>query len=150
MEDKYLLISTLLWFVLPLAALIVSRSPLYDNFRQVIFILPPVFFVCGLGLDWLFQRIRAPVVCGVIVAALALPGILAGIQLHPYEYIYYNSFIGGERGAQDASSWTIGPPPIAPPCSMSIVLRPPTEKSLPPALLHCRDLCPPRSKSLYG
>jgi len=99
-KNKYLLISTLLWFVLPLAALIASRSPLYDNFRQVIFILPPVFFVCGLGLDWLFQRLRAPVVRGVIVAALALPGILAGIQLHPYEYIYYNSFIGGERGAQ--------------------------------------------------
>jgi len=34
------------------------------------------------------------------VAALVLPGIIAGIQLHPYEYIYYNSFIGGERGAQ--------------------------------------------------
>ena len=99
-KNKYLLIATLLWFVLPLAALIVSRSPLYDNFRQVIFILPPVFFVCGLGLDWLFQRLRQPVVRGVIVAALALPGILAGIQLHPYEYIYYNSFIGGERGAQ--------------------------------------------------
>jgi 4-amino-4-deoxy-L-arabinose transferase-like glycosyltransferase len=99
-KNKYLLISTLLWFVLPLAALVASRSPLYDNFRQVIFILPPVFFVCGLGLDWLFQRLRAPVVRGVIVAALALPGILAGIQLHPYEYIYYNSFIGGERGAQ--------------------------------------------------
>ncbi len=34
------------------------------------------------------------------MAALVLPGIVAGIQLHPYEYIYYNSFIGGVRGAQ--------------------------------------------------
>ena len=34
------------------------------------------------------------------MAALALPGIIAGIQLHPYEYIYYNSFIGGVPGAQ--------------------------------------------------
>jgi hypothetical protein len=99
-KNKYLLIVTLLWFVLPLTALIATRSPLYDNFRQVIFILPPVFFVCGLGVDWLFQRLRQPVLRGVIVAALVLPGIVAGIQLHPYEYIYYNSFIGGERGAQ--------------------------------------------------
>lgn len=99
-KNKYLLIATLLWFVLPLAALIVSRSPLYDNFRQVIFILPPVFLVCGLGVDWLFRRLRQPMVRGLIVAALVLPGIVAGIQLHPYEYIYYNGFIGGLRGAQ--------------------------------------------------
>ena len=99
-KKKYLLIATLLWFVLPLAALIISRSPLYDNFRQVIFILPPVFFVCGLGVDWLFRRLCQPIVRGLIVAALVLPGILAGVQLHPYEYIYYNSFIGGVPGAQ--------------------------------------------------
>src|SRR5271157_49374 len=99
-KKKYLLIATLLWFVLPLAALIISRSPLYDNFRQVIFILPPVFFVCGLGVDWLFQRLSQPIVRGLIVGALILPGIVAGVQLHPYEYIYYNSFIGGVPGAQ--------------------------------------------------
>ena len=99
-KNKYLLIATLLWLILPLAAFIVTRSPLYDNFRQIIFILPPVFFVCGLGVDWLFRRIRRPLVQGLIVAALVLPGIIAGIQLHPYEYIYYNSFIGGVPGAQ--------------------------------------------------
>ncbi|HEY9153188.1 MAG TPA: hypothetical protein VIN60_09915 [Anaerolineales bacterium] len=99
-KNKFLLIATILWFVLPLSALIASRSPLYDNFRQVIFVLPPVFFVGGLGVDWLFRRLRHPIVRGVIVAALALPGIIAGIQLHPYEYIYYNSFIGGLPGAQ--------------------------------------------------
>jgi preprotein translocase subunit Sec61beta len=99
-RTKYLLIAALLWFVLPLTALIVSRSPLYDNFRQVIFILPPVFFICGMGVDWLFQRLSQPIVRGVIVAALVLPGIIAGIQLHPFEYIYYNSFVGGVRGVQ--------------------------------------------------
>jgi len=100
-KNKYLLIITILWFILPLAALIISRSPLYDNFRQIIFILPPVFFVCGLGVDWLFRRLRQPIVQGLIVAALVLPGIIAGVQLHPYEYIYYNSFIGGVRGAKE-------------------------------------------------
>ncbi len=99
-KKKFLLIATSLWFVLPLAALIISRSPLYDNFRQVIFVLPPVFFVCGLGVDWLFRRLRQPIVRGLIVVSLVLPGIVAGIQLHPYEYIYYNSFIGGVPGAQ--------------------------------------------------
>lgn len=99
-KNKYLLIASALWFALPLAALITTRSPLYDNFRQVIFILPPVFLIGGLGLDWLFARLTRPLVRAVIVAALALPGVIAGIQLHPYEYIYYNGFIGGISGAQ--------------------------------------------------
>ena len=98
-KNKYLLIATLLWLVLPLAALIISRS-LYDNFRQVIFILPPVFFVCGLGMDWLFRRLR-PAHRPRLDRGRADPsGIIAGIQLHPYEYIYYNSLIGGVPGAQ--------------------------------------------------
>ncbi len=28
-----------------------------------------------------------------------VPGLVAGARLHPYEYIYYNSFAGGEQGA---------------------------------------------------
>ncbi len=99
-KNKYLLTASALWFALPLAALMATRSPLYDNFRQVIFILPPVFFIGGLSLDWLFARLTRPLVRVVIIVALALPGIFAGIQLHPYEYIYYNSFIGGIPGAQ--------------------------------------------------
>ncbi len=32
-------------------------------------------------------------------AIVLLPGILGTVSLHPYEYIYYNSFVGGVRGA---------------------------------------------------
>ena len=28
-----------------------------------------------------------------------MPGILLGIRLHPYEYVYYNSLVGGTGGA---------------------------------------------------
>jgi hypothetical protein len=28
-----------------------------------------------------------------------MPGIIQLIQLHPYEYVYYNQFVGGLRGA---------------------------------------------------
>ena len=36
---------------------------------------------------------------GVLVFILLAPGIYNSIQLHPYEYAYYNSFIGGTSGA---------------------------------------------------
>lgn len=94
-ESRVLLILAALWFILPLLGFVITRSPLYDNFRQVFFILPPVFLLAGLAL----QKLRQPVVQAAVIGLLALPGILSGIQLHPYEYIYYNSFIGGVHGA---------------------------------------------------
>jgi len=46
-EYAELLVLTIVWFILPLTGFIVSRTPLYDNFRQVFFILPPVFLMAG-------------------------------------------------------------------------------------------------------
>ncbi len=92
---RVLLILSTVWFVLPFLGFVMTRSPLYDNFRQVFFILPPVFLLTGLAL----QKIRQPVVQAALIGLLVLPGILVGVQLHPYEYIYYNRFIGGVNGA---------------------------------------------------
>jgi hypothetical protein len=30
-----------------------------------------------------------------------LPGIVSSLRLYPYEYVYYNSFVGGPAGAED-------------------------------------------------
>jgi hypothetical protein len=86
---------TAAWFVLPLGFFVMSRAALYDNFRQVLFILPPVFIVAGVVLD----RIRPAPFQIVVLGLILLPGIVAAAQLHPYEYIYYNQFAGGESGA---------------------------------------------------
>ncbi len=94
-ESRMLLILTLVWFILPLVGFIVTRSPLYDNFRQVFFILPPVFMMAGV----LFEKIKRPALQAALIGLLVLPGIIGGINLHPYEYIYYNRFIGGVHGA---------------------------------------------------
>jgi hypothetical protein len=34
-----------------------------------------------------------------LIVLVALPGIVEGVRLHPYEYAYYNRFIGGIHGA---------------------------------------------------
>ncbi len=33
-----------------------------------------------------------------LIALVVLPGLIGIVRLHPYEYIYYNTFIGGEAG----------------------------------------------------
>ena len=55
----------------------------------------PVFLAAGL----VFEKLHSGPVKATLVALVLLPGIAAGVRLHPYEYTYYNSFIGGESGA---------------------------------------------------
>lgn len=94
-EKRELIALTLVWFILPLIGFIVTRSPLYDNFRQIFFILPPVFWMAGVA----FEKIKRPVLQIALIVLCVLPGALDGARLHPYEYIYYNRFVGGEQGA---------------------------------------------------
>jgi hypothetical protein len=88
-----------LWFLLPAATIVLDVVPAYQNFRHVLFALPPAFLVMGFGAWKLAGMARRPVLqAGLAVLALA-PGIVGIIRLHPYEYIYYNELVGGVRGA---------------------------------------------------
>lgn len=95
--DAVLLI--VMGFILPLAALIIVNPPLYDNFRQILFILPVMFLVSGFALDEIKRKINQSYILAIILVALAFPGIHSSLQLHPYEYVYYNSIVGGTSGA---------------------------------------------------
>ena len=95
-EKRGLIELTILWFIIPLLGFIILRSALYDNFRQIIFILPPVFWLAGVA----FEKIKNTKWQIALVTLCLIPGIVGIVRLHPYEYIYYNSFIGGMDGAQ--------------------------------------------------
>lgn len=94
-RGRDLVILSLVWCVLPLLGFILTRAPLYDNFRQIMFILPPLFMLAAL----VFDRIKSLPIQIAIIALAILPGIIAGVRLHPYEYIYYNRLAGGVQGA---------------------------------------------------
>jgi hypothetical protein len=102
--------------VIPFVALIVFQAPLYDNTRQVFFIYPPLFLVAGLGLEWLLTSVSSisfvrgrklvdQVISAAIIGAALIPGLWAGIQLHPYEYVYFNSFAGDPTGKYELDYW---------------------------------------------
>ena len=95
-EKRGLIELVILWFIIPLLGFIILRSALYDNFRQIIFILPPVFWLVGVT----FEKIKNTKWQIALVTLCLIPGIVGIVRLHPYEYIYYNSFIGGMDGAQ--------------------------------------------------
>lgn len=89
----------IIWFVLPAVAIILMRVNLYNNFRQVFFLLPPLFLTAGLGLDWMLTLIRRPAARFLFLFSIILPGVYANITLYPYQYVYYNQLVGGVSGA---------------------------------------------------
>jgi hypothetical protein len=96
-----------IWFVLPLIGFIVMRVALYDNFRQIFFILPPIFLLAGLGLESALGWLNQPKAKVLIVGLVILPGLIAGIRLHPYEYVYYNALIKYPDERFELDYWTI-------------------------------------------
>ena len=92
-KSTYLL--PLLWFYLPLAAWVLYRPITYDNFRQFLFIIPPVFIFSALGFSFLLEHVKNKAFGFLIGLILILPGFLGSIYLHPYQYVYYNEFVGG-------------------------------------------------------
>ena len=89
----------LLWFLIPLAYVLLRRPSMYDGIRHFLFILPPIFIFGGFGFEWFFQVIKqhsARIIFGIVILSF---GIIPAAQLHPYEYAYFNSFAGGVKGA---------------------------------------------------
>lgn len=97
--DREVFLLFLGWFLLPVVGIILIHSILYDNGRQLYFMLPPLFFLAGVALDRLFRLFTRPLFRFGILALVVLPSIYASARLHPYEYVYYNVLVNGTGGA---------------------------------------------------
>lgn len=88
------------WFAVPLGLQILLHSNVYDNFRQFLFVLPPFFVLAGIGLERFSSSLKISAWKTALPVLCILPGIYGLIALHPYQYIYYNAFVGGVSGAE--------------------------------------------------
>ncbi|MCX6056303.1 MAG: hypothetical protein NTZ74_15605 [Chloroflexi bacterium] len=84
----------ILWFFIPFLTVILFRPAMYDNFRQFLFIIPPLFVFAGIGFEDISKLITKKFVLNGVFFVSLLPGIIAGIWLDPYEYVYYNGLVG--------------------------------------------------------
>lgn len=91
-------VTAIVWLVVPLSYTIFARPTLYHNFRQLLFMTPAIFLLAAFGLNWLREVVNQRLFAALSLVAL-LPALLALIELHPYEYIYYNELVGGVKGA---------------------------------------------------
>lgn len=88
----------LLWFGILAGYILLKRPAMYDGYRHFLFILPPIFIFAGFAFEKIFTRIRSSWQKIAIVLATVMFGILPIVQLHPYQYAYYNQFAGGVGG----------------------------------------------------
>lgn len=88
-----------IWFWLPLVAFVILRPTIYGNFRLLLFITPPLFIFAALGIQGLWDLVRSKALRMLLIAAILAPGVVGIVRLHPYEYVYYNSLVGGTGGA---------------------------------------------------
>ena len=96
-----LLLYISLGFALPLLGLILLNSPLYHNFRQALFLIPAMFMLAAFTLEMVFSKMRQRWARVLLIAAIALPGVYSSVKLYPYEYVYYNSLVGGPAGVRN-------------------------------------------------
>ncbi len=87
------------WSLIPLAAVLIAGSTLYDNGRQLFFLLPPIFLLVGAALEAGLPLLRKRWLQSGAVLLLIVPGLYGMVKLHPYEYVYYNQLVGGTGGA---------------------------------------------------
>ncbi|MGE5642040.1 MAG: hypothetical protein ACM3Y8_03420, partial [Byssovorax cruenta] len=93
------LILILLWFLVLVAYVLIRKPAMYDGIRHFLFIIPPVFVFIGFAFEAILNRNATYWLRAVLICLFLLPGVQAIVHLHPYEYTYYNSFIGGTDNA---------------------------------------------------
>jgi hypothetical protein len=88
----------------PLACQMIGHGPSFTGMRHFLFVLPPITVLAGIGLDagirWLATAGRIAALAGsAAIAGAVVMDATALVQLHPYEYLFFNSLVGGLPGA---------------------------------------------------
>ena len=99
----------LTWFLLPLLAVMILNSVLYDGYRHMFFIYPALLLIAIRGFVFLtdmiqkkvkdrFQDTAANILLLIIIIGV-IPAFLFMTRYHPYQNVYFNRFAGKNMAA---------------------------------------------------
>ena len=100
--DLLIWVAVVAWLILPVSAVYLFKSVLYDAWRQMFFVYPAVILIAVLGLKtlytWATRKLNKPVWLKIVVGMLIATGIIEPlafmVQYHPYENVYFNLLAG--------------------------------------------------------
>ncbi len=89
----------------PIAWVVLRHTPLYNGYRHLLFVVPGLAVLAGLAIASFF-RARIPravkIATALPLAASAVLTVVDMVELHPYQYVYFNRlFAGGLPRAAD-------------------------------------------------
>jgi hypothetical protein len=90
--------------IFPLACQVICDGPAFTGLRHFLFVIPPLAILAGIGLDAAVTalatrgRLVASGTLAVVTTCLLLNAVTL-VRLHPYEYLFYNTVVGGLEGA---------------------------------------------------
>ena len=90
--------------IFPLLCQVICHGPAFTGMRHFLFVIPALAALAGIGLD---AALTALATRGRLVASGALAVVTACfisnavtlVRLHPYQYLFYNTVVGGLEGA---------------------------------------------------
>lgn len=84
-------------FVAPVAIVLLKRSVLYDDWRQMYFVYPAFALVALSGVEGLQRRLRLKWVMPLLVALTLGGTLIQMVRYHPLEHVYFNFLAGSNR-----------------------------------------------------
>jgi len=87
--------------VFPLLYIIIKQSPNFDSWRHIFFVYPYWVVMAALGVDMATKFFREKLKWVPLAAAGLglLPAMAWTVRSHPFQYVYFNQFVGGLPGA---------------------------------------------------
>ncbi len=90
----------------PLTAFMIMKPVAYNGLRHFLFVVPPLVVLAAIGIDRALSYLSAR---GIAWAAVGWTLLTVGwawqivvmARLHPYEYVAYNTLVGGIPGAEN-------------------------------------------------
>jgi len=110
---KYLALLFIILFYAFILLTFVMRPVLYDMWRHVLFLTVPIITISSYGAYALLTSLPKKLGLGILVVVFVGYMFTATtmIKLHPYQYVYFNSLVGGLPGAYgkyETDYWGIG------------------------------------------
>lgn len=102
-----LYILLIIWVLFPILRHCLPRTNHYDGLRHFLVFIVPFAIIVSVGVTQLsnicsrFIKIKKGLLTTFICMLFLIPNLYALISLHPYQTTYFNSLIGGLKGAQE-------------------------------------------------
>ncbi|MDD2411520.1 MAG: glycosyltransferase family 39 protein [Bacteroidales bacterium] len=89
-------------FIFPVFWIMYSKANVYGGWRHAMFIYPPLVITAGLGFDALIDLVKnkyGKIALTSLPFLMLITPLTHIVRNHPYEYVYFNEFTGGMKGA---------------------------------------------------